>query len=314
MPANGTSSCLGQGRRGRWSGRVICVGPRPDALSSSMRIGPSLLLASVLMLSPLTGMASEGEVVVELLSGGSVQGHVVEIAPGDHCTIASSQTGSRRTIPWASIRRIVAPGTPPAPTTPAPDAVPTAPPPPSSPPADDGDPQAAEPTPGSAGPTVFVTMKTPYVVALQKQRSDGGWDTACTSPCNVALPSGELYRVTRNGSVQGRFVLRPDASGKVVIDVAPRSSTKDAIGVVTLVIGSLITYGALVSRSEDSAPAMGLFGLGGIGAGTVLIATNRAHVDQHPGESKEVATRSTSNDWPNFVRRAPSAPLLSIRF
>jgi hypothetical protein len=288
-----------------------------------MRTALVALLLSFSVTTSLTASAADRPTVVDLLDGTHVEGVVVEVVPGDHCTVVLP-SGARRVVPWTSIARIALRGAAPLPSRVAVEERPPPPPPPS--PA--AQPVVVEPSPPlkptradakEGGETVVVTVRARRTVQLQMSRDGRPWETACMSPCDVALPVDAAYRIVDGGKPQAGFRLQPDASGHVVVDVAIREPAVDALGILAVIVGTGLLYGALLASSDHSkdggaSPAVTVTGLLGLGGGTVMLATNRASITQHPATRRDEATRGGSTDLGSLVRRAPAAPLLTISF
>lgn len=245
------------------------------------------------------------DVQVDLLAGGSVTGRLVEIAPGDHVSVALG--GERiEKIPWSTVARIGAPGSRPPPQ-------PAPPPPPES----QSQPEQAPPaTPPAHDDLVTVEIRSPNTVQLERRSETGMWTVLCATPCGERVPVDGDYRISDNGRPVGKIAFRPNQAGStVVLHVARRSNSIMALGIVAVSIGGIMALGAAINaedaRDEQTNLMVGLLGLGLTAFGTVALATNRTVVRN---ERDVAATTPKTGLAMRAPAPGPSFPLLSFRF
>jgi hypothetical protein len=146
---------------------------------------------------------------VLLKNGGMIRGTLIEVLPGDHVTIALPD-GSMARIAWPDVERIESRPIEPPPVAPS---LPAAPPP------------LAPATMPMSGPTVWVHVATPRPVILDRQDpATEQWVIACESPCDVALPLNNHYRIAGSGiHASSTFDLEGKPGERVTITVHPGS-------------------------------------------------------------------------------------------
>lgn len=222
---------------------------------------------------------------VILKDGTRVTGRIEEIVPGDRCVVRGKD-GIRRFVQWSAIKRIAEPGTP--------DEKPEPPPPPPLEP--DPEPKKAEAeteTETTPKGDVLVEIRSSDPVRLERSLPNGGWELACNSPCNVALPVDASYRIMSGATfVRG---LRLDANGrdKVSIEVSVGSSAARALGITGLVVGSIVGYAGLIAisdakdRGEETGglAAITLLGVVVAGLGAIGVASSGSSITQSSGTS-----------------------------
>lgn len=258
-----------------------------------------------------------GDVVVWLVEGQQLRGTLTEVAPGRHVTIRLAD-GELRAIPWSSLRRIAPPGAPP-PEADAPAAVST----PGAPPPDAVAPASVPLQADAEDPTVVVEIRASRVVQLQRSTTTR-WETACFSPCNVALPIGALYRIVDGGRPIKPFRLRPTTTGRVLINVSSRSGAVDTFGALAVVTGGVLLYASLAAESSwDDAELFSLAGVAIVGAGLVMLLINQSSFSQRAGHAPErLRARPSRERSPAGERahltflsgRGASVPVLTFRF
>ncbi len=236
---------------------------------------------------------------VHLRNGGLYRGRVTEIVPGDHVTVIV-EGGETKRIAWAEVDRVVvaapvgAPSTTTTPPAPAP---------------------AATPPPPMEGPRVRVHVTSDKPVLLYRRPAGTTtWVQACTSPCDVELPTGDTYRINGNG-LQGtkEFNLQASGGGAVNIEVDPASTAGMVFGGTLSGIGWLVGYVGLILAAGSSGSSYrkdegsaGLIALGiGVAAGVagVLIFVSSAKTDIIQSSSKSGAGGTPPRPLDAFARQ-----------
>jgi hypothetical protein len=284
-----------------------------------MRCGTVLALGTTLALAWLaprvaSADGSKTDMIIHLTGGKEIRGAVVEILPGKHYVVVRGD-GTTLKLPWTAVRAISSPYGPP--------------PPPEESTSGRSSPAETEPLPAPStrtpeGPVAFVEMRSEKRIQLQYSAvGSGQWETACMSPCNVALPVEGHYRIVDDSGRPGKaFQLSHD--GKVTITSIQRSTGMDAMGGVALAAGSIAFLGGVGAagdaHSDDSGPAVAvLFGLSAITLGTILLCVNSSSV-QVDG-STSAAERVDHTPRRGFYRdgslplpRTTNGTLFSVRF
>ena len=82
----------------------------------------------------------------------------------------------------------------------------------------------------------LVHVDSPEEVSLELERGQGQWWAVCSSPCDVALPLSETYRIVgRRVLASDPFHIRPGQS--VVLRVDSASATARTVSVILSVVG-----------------------------------------------------------------------------
>lgn len=274
-------------------------------------------------LAMATTARAEGEGdVVDLKAGGSLRGHIVELAPEDHVTITLADGRTAR-VAWSAIARVLRAGA----------ALPAA-----------GSPVPAPAVAGSVAavkePGAFVHVEADPAVRIQKRNVDHSWLHTCYAPCDQELDTTAEYRVVGDGiRTSAPFNLAAKPRDRVVVHVSTGSNGGLAGGIVlaglglpTALAGLLIVAiakagNALDSVSSGSSADVGYggpsestgwlvtgIGVGGMVGGVVLIVANaKTSVTQEDLRqdlrAREAAQRSL---W--ALPPATGAPLLRLSF
>jgi hypothetical protein len=292
-----------------------------------MRWGTVLVLGATLTwltwLAPGVASAdgSKTDMIIYLTGGKEIRGAVVETSPGKYYVVVRSD-GTTLKLPASAVRAITSPyGPPPPPEPPSEKRSEPEPPPPA---ASTEAPEAPRPMP--KGPVAVVEMKSEKRIQLQwSPDGSGRWETACMSPCNVALPvEGGTYRIVDDRGRPGKTFQLPH-DGKVTIQSIPRSTATDVMAGILMSAGGIAFLGGAGSAEDagrnDSGPAVAvLFGLSAIALATILFSVNGASL-QIDGSTKE-AERVDRAPRRAFYRdgslpalpRAMNGTLFSVRF
>jgi hypothetical protein len=202
-----------------------------------------------------------------------------------------------------------------------------------------GEPSGAGPL--SSGPSpmplasAWVYLDAPGFV-LERWNYDGSgrlrWETVCSAPCNVNLPSGGFaYRVAADGYLRSSpFFLRASGGRTEQIDVEGASRAQLAVGVLMVSVGGLSLGVGLfflpfaVLGGWFAQVALGFTGSGAClaGVGGILWSANqRTRVEQVLGPVEPSWIRpkveEPSPAWSGAVHRWPLAPastLFSVGF
>ncbi len=172
---------------------------------------------------------------ITLNDGSVLRGTLIEIVKGDHVSLVLSDSQKTARVRWDAIVKAERGGVridlanvvaPPAPT-----------------------PIAATPVPEKVVPKVTVHIHATSTVDLQlSDEQTLQWRTVCSTPCDVELPIGRLYRINGSGVRQTRpFALRGTPGGKQFLDVEAASSAGYAAGMVMTSLGSpVVLVGGIV--------------------------------------------------------------------
>ena len=276
---------------------------------------PTAAPAPLIMATSNPGTAGDA---IFLKDGSVLRGTLVELLPGDHCTL-QLPTGQTATVQWAVIMRveraaaanstIIVPSGPPA---------------------------VAAPT--ASRPSAMVHMDGDHVNLEQRNAANRGWTVVCSSPCDKSLPLDGTYRLTGSGKTNSKpFLLDGKAGDHILLNVEAGSSgglgggiALTAIGGPILLIGLLVVaVGASIaasnssglyfksqegSRIEVAGAVISGVGLAGLIPGILLIAGNaRTKETQQTGvPSRDQASAPPRMVWGDEAKisRGPALPPL----
>jgi hypothetical protein len=201
--------------------------------------------------APAQQAGQVGQDVIRMKNGGILRGTIIDAIPDAQARIQLA-TGEIATVPWGEISGIEHAGAQPRPQ----------PPPPSGPPGPRDSPPPPPRAPRSSA-VVWVHIEGSDTARLDIDRnSDGNWENACRSPCDVALPVSADYRIA-GGMIRqsGIFQLHGQQGEHVTINVNGASKAWLVIGIVIVPVAGLITLVAalvgLVGSAEASADGAG---------------------------------------------------------
>ena len=282
-----------------------------------------------------TGTAGAEDVVV-LKDGGAIRGLVMEVLPNDHVSVRLAD-GRTAIVPWVLIHHIEQASHP------------------AEAPAPSVTPHEAQVQAASQPPPAITGSATVHIVGdevvLQMQRG-GGWETACSSPCDRALPLDMSYRVTGSSvRTSGAFRLLAKPGEHVTLDVNTGSSTAFDGGVAMALLGGLTAtigfwgwYVVLInnstydynydsgyySQSNHISPVPWAVTMGiGAAVGTVglvlAVANEKTKVQQQagaPDPKKEASLRPLPDRSPTWLNLKPAGfpvapqttPIFSLKF
>lgn len=250
---------------------------------------------------------------VFLKDGSILRGTLVELLPGDHCTL-QLPTGQTATVQWGVIMRVER-----AAAVASTVIVPSV---------------SVVTAPASSGATVMVHMDGDMVNLEQRNEANRGWTVVCTSPCDKSLPLESTYRLTGSGKTNSRpFLLEGKAGDHVLLNVEAGSSgglgggiALTAIGGPILLIGLLvIAVGASIAASHtyDSSQGSGIevagvvisgVGLAGLIPGIIMITGNARtkETQQNGTASRTEASAPTRAVWADEAKNThgPAMPAL----
>jgi hypothetical protein len=177
------------------------------------------------------------------------------------------------------------------------------------------------------------------VVLLQQRTPESAWETACTAPCDMRLPSAYRYRAGGGGlSLSPDFTLDAPPGTRETVVVARAGKTAFVIGIVLLSAGpvvNLVGWGVLLSAvgGDGHEGSTATVGIAVAGAGSLMViaglvltimnAGSRADASQElepsaaglpaPG-SWRTPTWSTATTEGKSVPPPVGIPILSGRF
>ena len=244
--------------------------PVPVGQPASPRPTPAAAPAPTPVVVGNTG----GTDTVYLKGGGMIRGHLVEVIPNDHATIALP-TGQTAIVEWSRIDRIEQQQAPPNVVV-----------------------QNA-PAPATPKGSAWVHIETDREIVLEGSPPEGGWAVVCNAPCDRDLPLDYSYRVTGPGIRRSKvFQIGAQAGQRVVISINPGSTGGFVGGIVLASIGIPVIFVGLIvvlvgalenatcdtvtgtctgnsgSSTETTGWIITLVGVGSIVTGIILIAGN----------------------------------------
>lgn len=265
--------------------------------------------------------------IVHLKNGAMIRGRAQEIVPEDHVLLVK-ESGEAIRISWAEIDRVTLgwdksapPPAPPTSTSPqaGPDGVIVVPPPTDS-------------TPPMSGPLARVHVDAPRHVSLyRKPAGSESWFLACTSPCDVRLPTNDEYRV------QGTDVKRSETfrlhaiNGEVVVRADPSSLSGSLFGGILATVGGVTALIGLVAIPEKKSRTGGVVALAIgsaliVGGFLIFRTSSRTDIFQAPDNQAKPTTASKREVWespegearngkldPALERLLPAVPTLFSR-
>jgi hypothetical protein len=288
----------------------------PSKAPASTAAAPPAAPAAAPASAPLIVANNPGTAgdAIFLKDGSVLRGTLVELLPGDHCTL-QLPTGQTATVQWGVILRVErAAAVSSTIVVPSVSVVVTA--------------------PASSGAMVMVHMDGDMVNLEQRNEANRGWTVVCTSPCDKSLPLESTYRLTGSGKTNSRpFLLEGKAGDHVILNVEAGSSgglgggiALTAIGGPILLIGLLvIAVGASVASSntysaqngsgiEVAGVVISAVGLAGIIPGIIMITGNaRTKETQQTGTtSRAQANVPTRAVWADEAKNShgPAMPAL----
>ncbi len=246
--------------------------PVPVTQPASPRPAPAAAPAQAPVVVGNTG----GTDTVYLKGGGMIRGHLVEVIPNDHATIALP-TGQTAIVEWSRIDRIEQQQAPPNVVV-----------------------QSGTPAPSAPRGSVWVHIETDREIVLEGSPPEGGWAVVCNAPCDRELPLDYSYRITGPGIRRSKvFQIGAQAGQRVVISVNPGSTgafvggiVLASIGIPVILVGLIVvlvgavenacstdtsgvcTSGNSGSSTETTGWIITLVGVGSIVTGIILIAGN----------------------------------------
>ena len=185
-----------------------------------------------------------GQDVIRMKNGGLLRGTIIDAIPGAQARIQLA-TGEIATVPWEEVSGIEHAGAVAAPSTSTGPALPR----PSAPP--------PSPKPPRSNAIVWVHIEGSDSAHLEMDRyGDGTWQTACRSPCDIALPVAADYRIA-GGMIRksATFQLHGNHGDHVTITVNGGSVGWLVVGIVIVPIAGLVTLVAAMVGLAGSAVA-----------------------------------------------------------
>jgi hypothetical protein len=199
--------------------------------------------------APPQQTAPVGQDVIRMKNGGILRGTIIDAIPDAQARIQLA-TGEIATVPWGEIAGIEHAG-----------ARPGAPAPPPPPPPSTGPyvPQGGPPPPRAprSNALVWVHIEGSDTARLDIDRnSDGNWQNACHSPCDIALPVSADYRIA-GGMIRqsGIFQLHGRQGEHVTVMVNGGSTGWLVLGIVVVPVAGLVALSLALAALVESAAA-----------------------------------------------------------
>jgi hypothetical protein len=259
------------------------------------RWSPVVVAIALAASSPALADSTAGDAIV-LKSGGLYRGTLIDVVPNDHARIRL-ESGEIENVAWGEIDHVEK----------APAPKPYAPP-PASPPDAPIAPTLPKPSP-VAPPRVLVEMSGSPDATLERRAADG-WETACRSPCEEWLPTGDTYRIGGSGVRESRVFSLSGSNGEgVEIAVDAASSGAFTGGIVAASIGVISLPFDLAMLSTLGTPVAN-GDLGPVGIVTTVVAVVLGAV----GSAMFLSNARTTAVQTGVKVDATPPPVVGLRF